>query len=306
MALSTDVSPLQRVDDPSNTLELEGGRLSVGEERLIVTPQLVVYGARSESDAAEALLYLNTTCPQLPQERAMDPQLAQELTEIVFEFNRFGRDLGIDLRNRLPMLDHFHIFDEDAYQTVREMYGLQPESVGVHSTSGHMLVQEDARRRANTLGTVNHELLHVGGFRAITLTYEGERICTSRAREGYERSDSGDFCMFNEAITEVLNCYMIRNYWSTNETLRAYHDSYDDIGYTQIAGLTDRIFSVMERELGVTREELLQVAGFDYLTGSDVLTDLIGEIFLSSGHEALKQLDLYRSDECARRMGIGD
>lgn len=302
MAFDPTIKSTERESDVSHRLDDE--YFPSKEVSLLVVPQFTWVGARSDADVTEGTLYLNSIRPSLPPEVALNAAMQHLVSEVVSEFLRLGRDVGIDLRNRVPPLDHFHIFDKEGYDIIRENYGLSAQSVGVHSTSGHMMVQADVNSLANTLGTLNHELLHVGGFRSISLEYDGNRVKVNRLREGYDRSQSDDWLMFNESVTELLNCYLISEYWRDNPLLNRHSGEYTDVGYRPMVELTTQILSQMERDLGVPRAELIQVMVFDYFTGGDVLTELIEDIFPSAGVNALKRLDFSSIDECRRDLGL--
>lgn len=189
--------------------------------------------------------YLDTNVPPMPPEIERSKERnrqVQALTDATQDFAQ--QELQIDLSRRLPRLDRFHFLDKTGYQKVREMYNLNPGSVAVHSTSGHILVKEELSA-TETLGNANHELVHIASYRSINLCEIPEGgIRTNRGHSGYTNERNRALSLLDEALTEMTNIQIMAQYWGGENALSDLRvQDYGNIGYVEQVLIVDSLIN---------------------------------------------------------------
>lgn len=208
--------------------------------------------------------------------------------------SEFARDeLGIDLSKRIPTVERFHFFDDDGYQKVRELHGLQSGSVGVHSTSGHMLAKEKPVVE-ETLGNSQHELIHIISYRTINLCEIEGGLWTQRGHSGYANERNQVLSMIDEALTEMTNLEVMANNWQKQDALSQMSvGNYGNIGYIEQVIVVDELVKRIADKNGREYKDVLhELQRGKFLGEMQALRNLTDEV----GKDGMKMLAKWTLD----------
>jgi hypothetical protein len=191
-------------------------------------PRYDYVGPLSKEDEAIAYVdsYLRTNVPNVEAREIRRHEFSVQFTALEDSIEELGEDLGLDLSDR-------------------RQFGLSLGSVAVHSTSGHMLIMQEAKVLP-TLGNANHEIIHAMSRKSIRPEATKQRrntvIIPERSHDGYASFRHGTFNAVNEVITEMTNVDLMRNYWPAHTELRdAAKGTYNNIGYLPQLILLDEL-----------------------------------------------------------------
>ncbi len=254
----------------------------------------------------KAAQYLDTETPPIPEESPTSPALRGKAPALKDALAAYvGRRLGIDIQARFPDDDHFHFFDAAGYQVIRERFGMSSDSVAVHSTSGHLLVQAEDTT-ANVLGSANHELLHVAGFRLIGIVQSGDNARVERHVAGYLDERNDDFLFFNEAMTELTNMDVIRTTWSGTPALAAHADAYTNIGYAPAMIFLNALIRDLATKSGHSADEVLATLQVQYFGGGTEGLELLRAVYGAAGIDVIRTLpgDQHGLRRCAESLNL--
>jgi hypothetical protein len=210
-------------------------------------PRYDYVGPLSQEDEAIAYVdsYLRTNVPNVEAREIRRHEFSVQFTALEDSVEELGEDLGLDLSDRRRGPAYFHVYSEKEYEAVRRQFGLSLGSVAVHSTSGHMLIMQEAKVLP-TLGNANHEIIHAMSRKSIRPEATKQRrntvIIPERSHDGYASFRHGTFNAVNEVITEMTNVDLMRNYWPAHTELRdAAKGTYNNIGYLPQLILLDEL-----------------------------------------------------------------
>lgn len=254
-----------------------------------------------------ARAYLETNKVAMPPEQKKSPEREKQVEGMIEALSEFARDeLGIDLSKRIPSDDRFHFFDNDGYQKVRELHGLQPGSVGVHSTSGHMLAKEEPVVE-ETLGNSQHELIHITSYRTINLCEIESGLWTKRGHSGYANETNQALSMIDEALTEMTNLEVMANHWQNQQALSQMDaGNYGNIGYIEQVVVVDELVKRIADKNGREYKDVLrELQRGKFLGEMQALRILTGEV----GKDGMKMLakwilDPNESIEIVQSLGL--
>jgi hypothetical protein len=174
-----------------------------------------------------------------------------------------------------------------------------------------MLVQVNPSQDTDTLQIANHELLHIVGFRAIRLTYDGGSISTDREQEGFDliKGDvqrTGEFQFFNEAFIEIMAEHLITHYWPKNDLLQRYANQYWQMGYETCVPLARQVLSKVGAAYNLDSQEVLHIFAKDYFTGEKGALEMLRSTFGDQGYARLARLQMSHEDaeRCARDLNL--
>jgi hypothetical protein len=190
--------------------------------------------------------YLRTTEPKIEAREVQSHEYAEQFAALGNSILELGRDMRLDLSDRLRGSDYIHLYKAREYKNVRRQFSLNMGSVAVHSTSGHMFASK-GRTPLATLANVNHELVHVMSRKLIRpeVTYDNASepsLSLSRSHDGYSSFRHGTFNAVNEVLTEITNIDLIRNYWPHYPELHDIaQEHYENIGYLPQLVLFDEL-----------------------------------------------------------------
>lgn len=271
-------------------------------------PQYDWAGCRSADCVRSAHQYLNSTTPVLPPELSSTNGYKQLFRETASAFKKYLGQFKIDVSSRIPGFEHLHLFDSIGYQKVRELYGLINGSIGVHSTSSHLMVRVDDMDTANTAGTIQHELIHVSSYRLIDISKNGGEIHVNTLREGFDHYDNQDLRLFSEAITEMINLRVIQESWRENSTLSDYVRRYggSQVGYFDQVCLLDALFDKISGFNTERYNALFGAIQKDYFVGTGHGLTLLMNLLSREQTAVLKRLPLDTQSvlDAAKKLGI--
>lgn len=254
-----------------------------------------------------AKTYLETNKIAMPPEQERTPEKGQQIRGMVSALLEFARDeLGIDLSKRIPSDDRFHFFDNNGYQKVRELHGLQSGSVGVHSTSGHMLAKEEIVVE-ETLANLQHELIHVTSYRTINLCEIDGKLWTKRGHSGYANERNKALSMIDEALTEITNLQIMANNWQKQDALNQMSvGNYRNIGYIEQVIVVDELIKrIADKGVREYKDVLRELQRGKFLGEMQTLRILTDEV----GKDGMKMLakwtiDPSESTEIVQTIGL--
>jgi len=261
---------------------------------------------KDKSKIESAKQYLETNKVAMPPEQEKTPEREQQVMGMTGGLSEFAKEeLGINLSKRIPSGDRFHFFDDSGYQKVRELHGLG-SSVGVHSTSGHMLAKEEPIIE-ETLGNSQHELIHVASYRTINPCEIEGGLWTQRSHSGYTNERNQALSMIDEALTEMTNLQVMANHWKNQPALSQMDvANYGNLGYTEqiivVDELVKRIADKNGREYKDVLRDLQRGKFLGQTQALRVLTDEVGK----DGMKMLAKwtLDPSESTEIVETLGL--
>lgn len=157
--------------------------------------------------------YLEIGKVEMPPEQEKSSEREKQLLGIKAALLEFTEsELKIDVSKRIPENDNFHFLDKSGYQDFRIMHSLDPRSAGVHTTNGHMIIQEHSKVE-DALGIAQHELVHVVSSTTIDLCEVDGALQVGSGHTGYVNRKNQALAMVDEALTEMTNVEVMIKYW---------------------------------------------------------------------------------------------
>jgi hypothetical protein len=188
----------------------------------------------------------------------------QQLHDIKDSWLRFGRDLGVDLAERIPDNKRIHYLDAEQLEAFRIARGLRGNFGGGTLDSGEIISSGESDIVVK-LGTVSHEIGHIVAHNPNRITEditagdeeptdqvpvaaESRQLALTQSRTGYQVNSTKAFAMINEIITEKMHQVVRDRYWPQYDSLRDHmqvdedHISYVDampMGEALVAKVAD-------------------------------------------------------------------
>ncbi|MBU1117839.1 hypothetical protein KKD37_02645 [Patescibacteria group bacterium] len=190
---------------PGNKIENTGDACEVGRRAINITGQ-------TESD-------LNFLALTKYKEISEAKSLLKAESRAVISWGK--EKLRIDLSGRMPTEDGVHFLLEPDFNKIANIFGCEPNVSGFRMPSGEIFIKQQPKL-VDTLSIVQHERLHGVSYQKPT----AQQIINNRSKEilcsGYSRYISGEkhYGSFDEALTEMANLIIIREYWSQQPKLR--------------------------------------------------------------------------------------
>lgn len=138
--------------------------------------------------------------------------VSKKLHAMLESITELGSDVGLDLAPRIPREENVHLLQETDYTELLAQFGDDGHAskATVIPYYRDVLVKWiDERPAIDTFTGINHDVLHLVSAVNIFLNPETRRF---DAYLGYGQRN-GKFKMITEALTEMANFYLVRQYW---------------------------------------------------------------------------------------------
>jgi len=241
----------------------------------------------------------------LAQESPKGPELIAQSRAMSAAVEELGRDLGLDLSDRVRGADYTHLYTKDEYARVRSQFGLVAGSLAVHSTTGHIFASEESTLLV-TLSNANHELVHVMSRKSIRPQVDQDgKIYAPRSHDGYASFQHDTFRGLNELFTEVTNIDLMRNYWPRHPELADIaKETYRDAGYVPGLIFFDELFKA-QFEDPLSAFKPMQKGMFTGEMGAlRAITDVVGTEAMHKIAETLDGDSIEGVLSLARELGL--
>lgn len=228
------------------------------------------------------LKHLEAHALQMPAEEIKNFERIKQLYAITAAVLEFGRnELGLDLSKRMPKVERFRFFSEESWFIVRKMYALSLGTTGVSFFTGDMFVKEE-RLIEKTLGTAQHELIHVTSHKSIHLSETSGSMIANKQHEGYWNCLNGAMVLIYEALTEITNIQIMLDYWKKQPSLNNMNiKNYGKIGGIEKIIILDEVIRKVARKRSLGYKDVLRHLQRGKFLGQmqalRILTDEVGK-----------------------------
>jgi len=157
--------------------------------------------------------FLEKSNVPLPPELPKSPEQLQQLDAMRDALAEFGKDLGIDLTQRLPSNEKIHFINPKVMDQYREDQGM-PKTIAGHTRFDNELIVSTEYGPAVTAVTTSHEMVHsVAHFTHQPKVVESGAARLEIARSGYHVHKTGALRFINETVTEAMSREIMKDYW---------------------------------------------------------------------------------------------
>lgn len=225
------------------------------------------------------------------------------LNEILLDY---GKNLGVDLSERMPSLDRYHFFTPDNFQKVRAFRKLPESFIGYCDSDflRYMYILENVESDSyNPLAIASHELIHALSYHkfdfkvsSIENSSQNEKIEinmeASVKRVGYYDFETEDWSLFNEGITEFINYKEVRKFWSKYPELEEHKSGFNCSYWNMVLFIRHLFLSIEHRTSKDVKDEFLR----GYFTGETNQFGIISEIYGVQFKDTLASLKVDSED----------
>ena len=235
------------------------------------------------------------------------------LNEVIKKAKEFGSDIGVDLEKRMPALEHFHFFDKPNFLKTWSMHNgnkyVGQGGFGIIASSD-MLILHEAENLDLTIKRANHELIHILSYKEIFLDQSRKKFVSRRL--GFWNMNIKKYKLLNEAFTELLNIYLLKNYWLKSDKLPKFKKDQMPIAYSEMLIFLDAILYSIASDRKEKYHELVLIMARDMFLGSDEIIKIIDKEINSAFSSRFSTLDinelndLEKCQELAKFLGLTD
>lgn len=148
------------------------------------------------------------------------PQIYYEYLKSVFDvFNSFGQDFGFDFSNRLPNVAQIVLLSPEDFTKIigNRNYEAEKTAAYTEGVSKNIYLKWSSDRAIfDTLTTIQHELIHSISSHNVYVNPETHKFKVSL---GFTIPPESKEKLFTEAVTEIVNGIIIKNYWPKYQNL---------------------------------------------------------------------------------------
>lgn len=214
------------------------------------------------------------------------PTRAAQVTQMTEAINMFLADLGVEKVFKAPALDQIHFYNPNDFNSVSNKLGLVAENgKGALVTLGDIIVS-DGGNSEETLYIFNHENIHFDSAATIDVQTQTDQKLAIKHFLGLRRSDRG-FNILNEAITEITNVALIKEYWRKQPDLRGIEASLNPLGYAPYVDFFKRLIEQVANKMGLSYETVLKRLQLQMFAGKG---DALGLIVATFGNERTEKI----------------
>ena len=218
------------------------------------------------------ILALTETANNYVKEIEKPSWIIENLAEIFKTVEKFGSDLGFDIRNRIPDSSRIHLFEDKEFVKLSKNLGASIISKGFsRPVNREVLVdtEKDILEKQETVGYMHgfselccriaHELIHLITYIEVCVNKNG---LIDYSRYGFFDTIGNNFKLFNEGLTELTKFYLIKNYWRNSALLKKLSGldrKKMNVAYPLSTVLVDMILEKMVNKINIPYKDILNL-----------------------------------------------
>ena len=211
---------------------------------------------------------------ELPKDEKRKEEI-KEISETLADY--IANRCDIDIYKKLIPTENFHFFTSRDFKKVADA-NCRKNSVGFVDGLNNIIAKEDSAL-SNTLYTINHELLHVVSYSKGLVEKTGSGLKIIEMRTGFRDIVQDMLKEFNEGFTELINYYIIKNRWTSNDTLKTASSKVLCAYFDIVLFLRDMFIDIDKKAVCNYGSNSLSLALRDYITGDYYSLKLISDTY---------------------------